>query len=65
MSVFSARAAALVVALAMFGLAACSGPVTTSARLGTPEFYWYAAKETYAAGDYITLHLSYAQHLTV
>jgi hypothetical protein len=37
----------------MLGLAACSGPVTTSARVGTPEFYWYAAKETYAAGDYI------------
>jgi hypothetical protein len=37
----------------MLGLAACSGPVTTSARVGTPEFYWYAAKETYAAADYI------------
>jgi hypothetical protein len=53
MSVLSTRTAAIAVALAMLGLAACSGPVTTSARVGTPEFYWYAAKETYAAGDYI------------
>ena len=53
MSVSSTRTAALLVALAMLGLAACSGPVTTSARVGTPEFYWYAAKETYAAGDYV------------
>jgi len=53
MSVFSNRFAALLIALAMLGLAACSGPVTTSARVGTPEFYWYAAKETYAAGDYV------------
>jgi hypothetical protein len=53
MSVFSTRTAALLLALAMLGLAACSGPVTSSARVGTPEFYWYAAKETYAAGDYV------------
>src|SRR5215813_1560943 len=53
MSVFSTRSAALLIALAVLGLAACSGPVTTSARVGTPEFYWYAAKETYAAGDYV------------
>ena len=53
MSVFSTRSAALLIALVMLGLAACSGPVTTSARVGTPEFYWYAAKETYAAGDYV------------
>jgi hypothetical protein len=53
MSVFSTRTAALLAALAMLGLAACSGPATTSARVGTPEFYWYAAKETYAAGDYV------------
>jgi len=53
MSVYSTRIPALAVALALLGLTACSGPVTTSARVGTPEFYWYAAKETYAAGDYV------------
>jgi hypothetical protein len=54
MSVYSTRIAALAVSALMLGLAACSGPVTTStARVGTPEFYWYAAKETYAAGDYV------------
>ncbi|HTP30570.1 MAG TPA: hypothetical protein VMJ75_00255 [Candidatus Acidoferrales bacterium] len=51
MSVYSVRVAALMVALAMIGLTSCSSPNT--ARVGTPEFYWYAAKETYAAGDYI------------
>lgn len=62
MSVFSTRTAALLLALAMLGLAACSGPVTTSARVGTPEFYWYAAKETYAAGDYAKT-LNHLDHL--
>jgi hypothetical protein len=52
MSVYSTRTAALLVLLALLGLSACSsGPAT--ARVGTPEFYWYAAKETYAAGDYV------------
>src|SRR5438552_4067541 len=51
MSVFSYRVAALLIALALLGLTSCSGPAT--ARVGTPEFYWYAAKETYAAGDYV------------
>lgn len=51
MSVSSLRVAALLAALALFGLTSCSGP--TTARVGTPEFYWYAAKETYAAGDYM------------
>jgi hypothetical protein len=62
MSVFSTRTAALLVALAMLGLAGCSGPVTTSARVGTPEFYWYAAKETYAAGDFVRT-LDHLDHL--
>ncbi len=31
-------------------LSSCSGPAT--AKVGTPEFYWSAAQETYAAGDY-------------
>src|ERR1051326_4065068 len=54
MSVSTTQTAALYVALAMIGLTACSGPVSApSARVGTPEFYWYAAKETYAAGDYV------------
>src|SRR5258708_30296178 len=51
MSVFSPRFAALLVAFALLGLTSCSGP--TTARVGTPEFYWYAAKETYTAGDYL------------
>ena len=50
MSVLTLRVAALVAACALLGLTSCSGPAT--ARVGTPEFYWYAAKETYAAGDY-------------
>jgi hypothetical protein len=51
MSVFSIRLAAFLVVLAMIGLTSCSSPNT--ARVGTPEFYWYAAKETYGAGDYV------------
>src|SRR5215470_17808255 len=51
MSVSSPRVAALLATLGLFGLTSCSGP--TTARVGTPEFYWYAAKETYAAGDYM------------
>ncbi|HTS63798.1 MAG TPA: hypothetical protein VMH28_17365 [Candidatus Acidoferrales bacterium] len=51
MSVSSVRVAALLVALATIGLISCSGPST--ARVGSPEFYWYAAKETYAVGDYL------------
>jgi hypothetical protein len=51
MSVSSLRVAALLVAVALFGLTSCSGP--TTARVGTPEFYWYAAKWTYASGDYM------------
>jgi len=46
------RVAALAAALALFGLTSCSGP--TTAHVGkTPDFYWYAAKETYVAGDYV------------
>ena len=51
MSVVSHRVAALLMVLTLFGLTSCSGP--TTARVGTPEFYWYAAKETYAAGDFL------------
>jgi len=51
MSVVLIRVAALLMLLALSGLTSCSGP--TSARVGTPEFYWYAAKETYAAGDFL------------
>src|ERR1041385_6617055 len=36
--------------LAILTLTSCSGPVPV--RVATPEFYWSAAGETYAAGDY-------------
>jgi len=51
MSVFSLRISALVIVLALSGLTSCSGPATQ--RVGTSDFYWSAAKETYAAGDYV------------
>src|SRR5947209_8100646 len=52
MSVLSARVAALSVVLAAFGMTACS---TSTAHNVRPELdaYWSAAKETYAAGDYL------------
>ena len=50
MSVFSPRVALLAVPLALMGLASCSGPTTTTASKA--DFYWSAALETYAAGDY-------------
>ena len=36
--------------LIILGLTSCSG--TSTVRVGTSEFYWSAARETYAAGDY-------------
>jgi hypothetical protein len=53
MSAFSLRFAAVPVATALFGLTSCSGPAVTVARSPQMEFYWSAAKETYAAGDYM------------
>jgi hypothetical protein len=53
MSVFSMRLAVLLVVIALLGLASCSGTATVSAaRTKTPDFFWAAARETYAAGDY-------------
>src|SRR5215471_8547645 len=49
MSVSLLRSVPVLLAIAL--LTSCAGP-TTNARVGTPEFYWYAAKETYAAGDF-------------
>ena len=49
MSVTSWRLAGLMVLVAL--LSSCSGP--SSATVGSAEFYWNAAKETYAAGDYL------------
>jgi hypothetical protein len=40
----------LSVALGVSGLTSCAGPAAS--RAGTSEFYWSAALETYAAGDY-------------
>jgi hypothetical protein len=50
MSVFCPRVTTLLVLVGLIGLAACSGPVTTTADRS--EFYWSAARETYLAGDY-------------
>lgn len=44
------RALSIPAVLAMLLLASCSAPTKTTAR--TPDFYWSAAAETYAAGDY-------------
>jgi hypothetical protein len=51
MSVFSLRLTALLGAGSLIVLTSCSGPVATNTR--TPGFYWSAAKETYAAGDFV------------
>ena len=50
MSVFSLRLTALLGAGCLIALTSCSGPVAGNTR--TPGFYWSAAKETYAAGDF-------------
>jgi len=52
-------AAALAVGFLALTLSSCSGPA--NARVGTPEFYWSAAMETYASGDYVkaTDHLDH------
>jgi len=48
MSVVIWRLAGLLVLLTL--LSSCSGPAPT---VGSAEFYWNAAKETYASGDYL------------
>ena len=50
MSVLSFRIAASALAVGLFTLTSCAGPA--GVRVGTADFYWSAAKETYAAGDY-------------
>ena len=59
MSVFSLRLSALFGAVSLIVLTSCSGPVPTNTR--TPGYYWSAAKETFAAGDYVktTDHLDH------
>jgi hypothetical protein len=53
MSVFSPGFSTLGVVLGLIGLAGCSsGPATTTEASAATEFYWSAARETYAAGDY-------------
>jgi hypothetical protein len=49
MSVSSLRLAGLLVLVAL--LSSCSG--SSSPTVGSAEFYWNAAKETYTAGDYL------------
>ena len=51
MSVTSLRFAGLMVLVVL--LTSCSGALSSSAAVGSPEFYWNAAKETYAAADYL------------
>ena len=51
MSVSSLRLSALFGAVSLLVLTSCSGPVASNTH--TPGFYWSAAKETYAAGDYV------------
>jgi len=59
MSVSSARLAAITILFVMFTLTSCSsGGSTTTTATVTPtgksaDFYWSAARETYAAGDYM------------
>ena len=42
---------AMAAAAALVVLTSCSGPARSS-NVGSPEFYWQAATETYAAGNY-------------
>ena len=52
MTTFSQRAVALLAtAVLLLTLTSCAGPPTAAA--GSPEFYWNAARMTYAAGDYM------------
>ena len=52
MTTFSQRAVALLAtAVLLLTLTSCAGPTTAAA--GSPEFYWNAARMTYAAGDYM------------
>jgi hypothetical protein len=50
MFAISHRLALPTAAIAVLGLSSCSGPATV--RVGTPDFYWSAARETYASGDF-------------
>jgi len=43
--------ATIAIALAAIALTSCSNTIT--ARADSPEFYWAAARQTYAAGDYL------------
>lgn len=60
MSVSSARLAAISTLLLIFALTSCSGGGSSTAAATVPaatgksaDFYWSAARETYAAGDYM------------
>ncbi len=50
MSVFSFRLTVPAISLGLLALTSCSK--TTAVRSGGEQFYWSAARETYAAGDY-------------
>src|SRR5512138_1722946 len=47
------RAGALIAVVSVFLiLCSCSTQTSTVVKPGTPAFFWGAARETYAAGDY-------------
>jgi hypothetical protein len=50
MSLSSPGTLTTVVSIGLLTLTACSGPLPV--RTGAQDFYWSAARETYAAGDY-------------
>jgi hypothetical protein len=52
MSVFAPRALVSVALLAALALLSTSCSTTVAAKAGSPDYYWTAARNTYAAGDY-------------
>ena len=52
MSDFPTRIAAVLAVIAVLGMTACSTSTSTAATSTHADFYWSAAKETYALGDY-------------
>jgi hypothetical protein len=53
MSVYSARLVAAPILLLLLGLTSCSSPGPTAVTGKSADFYWSAARETYAVGDYM------------
>src|SRR5262245_42739476 len=53
MLMLSVRIAAPLSVLALLGLSSCDKPVPSAASVRPADFYWTAARETWAAGDYV------------